>query len=351
MKIIKLPGLIDIHVHLRDPGQTEKEDFYTGTAAALAGGFTSVFDMPNNLEPITTEKVLQEKIKIAKGKTVSNIGFYFGSLGDNLGEFAKVKKLVWGLKLYLNITTGGFIIDEKYLEKIYTAWKNPQPILLHAEEDMVGTVINVIRKTGQVSHFCHVSSEHELQQIMDAKKEGLPVTCGVCAHHIFLTEEYRQKLGPYARMKPPLKTDKDIEFIWNNLKSVDVIESDHAPHTKAEKDSDKPPFGVPGLETTLPLLITAMHEGRISVEDIIRLCFEGPKKLLKIPEEKDTCVEVDTDYSYELKGDNLQTKCKWTPFEGWKVKGKVQKVVIRGKTVFENDKILVKPGKGVVIQP
>jgi len=124
MKLLTLPGLIDIHTHLRDPGQTEKEDFFTGTSAAIAGGFTTVIDMPNNKIPITSAERLNEKIKIAKEKTVCDIGFYFGSLGDNFDEFKEVDGRVFGIKLYLNVTTGHFMIDEKKLTEIYKKWNS-----------------------------------------------------------------------------------------------------------------------------------------------------------------------------------------------------------------------------------
>ncbi len=124
MSKLILPGLIDPHVHLRDPGQTWKEDFHTGTSAALAGGFTTILDMPNNKIPIITSKRLNEKIKIAKEKIVCDVGFYFGSLGDNLDQFEKVSKKILGLKLYLNQTTGNFLVDKKMLKKIFIAWNN-----------------------------------------------------------------------------------------------------------------------------------------------------------------------------------------------------------------------------------
>lgn len=342
MSTIKLPGLIDIHVHLRDPGQTHKEDFFTGTSAALAGGFTTVFDMPNNAVPVTTQKLLLEKMKIAKEKAVCSVGFYFGSLGDNLAEFSKVQHLVSGLKLYLNMTTGGFIIDEKYLFNIFKAWNSSKPILLHSEEDMIQQVLNVVRKTGAHSHFCHVSSKHELRQIISAKEEGLPVTCGVCPHHLFLSEEDAKQLGPYGLMKPSLKPKKDVEYLWKHLRFVDVIESDHAPHTKEEKKSKNPPFGVPGLETTLPLLLTAVHQKRITMSDIMRLCYNGPRKILNISEDSSSYIEVETDTEYEILNENLFTKCKWSPFHGWKVYGAVERVFIKNKKVFENKKVIRK---------
>ncbi|OGK37638.1 hypothetical protein A3F03_03775 [Candidatus Roizmanbacteria bacterium RIFCSPHIGHO2_12_FULL_41_11] len=346
--MITLPGLIDIHVHLRDPGQTNKEDFTTGTAAALAGGFTTVFDMPNNRKPITTWARLQEKMIIAKKKILGDVGFYFGSLGDNLAEFTRVKPLVFGLKLYLNITTGGFIIDKKQLLSIYKAWSSEKPILLHSEEEMVGAIIDVVRKTGQRSHFCHISSRNELSQIMKAKQEGLPVTCGVTAHHLFLTIDDARLFGPYVQMKPSLKSRRDVDYLWTHLRDIDVIESDHAPHTLAEKESDKPPFGVPGLETTLPLLLTAVSEDKLELKEIWRLCYDNPRQLLKLPDIKETYIEVDEKEEYEINDQELQTKCGWSPFSGEKVRGRVKRVYIRGEKVYEN-RALVKPGWGTVL--
>ncbi len=150
--MIKLPGLIDPHVHLRTPGQEYKEDFLSGTRAAISGGFTFIVDMPNNLEPITSLVRLNRKIEIAKNQIVSDVGFHFGSLGDNLSEFEKVDGKVLGLKLYLNQTTGGFLIDEEKLLKIYDAWNIDKPILVHAEEDVIDLVIKVCKETKKRTH-------------------------------------------------------------------------------------------------------------------------------------------------------------------------------------------------------
>ncbi|MEK9176245.1 MAG: amidohydrolase family protein, partial [Patescibacteria group bacterium] len=207
--MITLPGLIDSHVHFRTPGQTHKEDFITGTKAAIAGGFTTVIDMPNNLEPIITFDRLQQKKKIAKKQILCDVGFHFGSLGDNLEEFAKVKKEVFGLKLFLNQTTGNFIIDKKSLLKIYDAWSKSLPILVHAEEDVIDLVIKVCQQTKKKTHICHVSSKEELQKIIKAKKKGIKITCGLTPHHLFLTEEDVRKLKSYGMMKPTLKTKAD----------------------------------------------------------------------------------------------------------------------------------------------
>lgn len=349
-QLIKLPGLIDAHVHLRDPGQTHKEDFYTGTSAALAGGFTTILDMPNNKLPITTYGLLIQKQKIAQKKIVCDVGFYFGSQGDNLGEFPEVDEKVFGIKLYLNPTTGNYLIDTDILDNVYMHWGIHKPILVHAEEKVIDQVIETVRKYGKKTHICHVSNKSELSAIIKAKSENLPITCGVCPHHLFLTTNDVKTLGPFGLMKPSLKLKSDQEFLWRNLNYVDVIESDHAPHTIEEKNSKEPPFGVPGLETTLPLLLTAVHEKRLTINDVIEKCHTNPAKIFNIPTDKNTYVEVDNS-EFIILNSKLHTKCAWSPFDSWKVRGQVKRVFIRGKKVFENGKILAQPGSGKVIQP
>lgn len=167
--MLRLPGLIDIHVHLRDPGQTEKEDFFTGTLAALAGGFTTILDMPNNKIPIFSLKVLKSKIEEAQKKTVCNIGFYAGTVGNNLDELKLMEPFVFGLKLYFNQTTGNLIIDKKNLEKIFLSWKSDKPILVHSEEDTLPEVLKIVKKTGKKLHVCHVSSKNQLNLIISGR--------------------------------------------------------------------------------------------------------------------------------------------------------------------------------------
>ncbi|MBI3069755.1 MAG: amidohydrolase family protein [Candidatus Levybacteria bacterium] len=344
MSKISLPGLIDPHVHLRDPGQTQKEDFYTGTSAALSGGYTTVLDMPNNKIPITSLARLEEKMTIARQKIVCDVGFYFGSVGDNFEEFEKVRGKALGLKLYLNETTGNFLIDKNSLEKIFKAWPTFLPILLHAEDDAVDLVLALMRKTRNRIHFCHISTKSDLAQIIGAKEEGLTVTCGVTPHHLFLTENDLKNLGSFGKMKPPLRSKKDVKFLWKNLRYIDMIESDHAPHTIEEKQLKNTPFGVPGLETTLPLLLTAVSEKRLTIEDIIRLCHTNPAKIFGIKTDSDTKVIIDLNASYIIYNSLLLTKCRWSPFEGKKIKGKVSTVFIRGQKVFEGGKVRVNPG-------
>ncbi len=346
MATIKLPGLIDVHVHLRDPGQEHKEDMNSGTAAALAGGFTTVVDMPNNAEPIISVARQQNKRDIASKKVVSDIGFHYGSLGDNLETFEEAAKLSVGLKLYLNNTTGGYVLDPENLKKIYAAWPKDQVVLLHAEEDFIDVAIESLEGLNRPVHICHMPSKEILEKIIEAKKQGIPLTCGVCAHHLFLTEKSLDDIGVYGDMLPSLKTDEDQQYLWDNLDDIDIFESDHAPHTHEEKAEGA--HGVPGLETTLPLLLKAEAEGKITREQIIEKCHTNPAKIFGIATDDNTYVEVDMTPT-TIKNENLKTKCGWSPFDGWEVPGSVSKVVLRGETVFENGEVVAEPGSGKVI--
>lgn len=350
MNVLILPGLIDPHVHLRDPEQTEKEDFLTGTSAALAGGFTTVIDMPNNQTPITSIHTLDAKVACAKQKSVSNIGFYYGSLGDNLETFNEASRKTMGLKLFLNHTTGNFLLDPAFLEKIFRAWPKTSPILFHAENETFDLVLEVLKKNPRPIHLCHLSTSYELKKVIGAKEAGLPVSCGVTPHHLFLTKEDEITLGPLGLMKSPLQSTGEVEFLWQHLGAIDVIESDHAPHLLAEKRSETPPYGVPGLETTLPLLLTEVHKGRLTIDEIIRLCHKNPAEIFNVPTDKNTYTEVNADEEWIISDEHLLTKCRWSPFHGRPVKGKIKKVVLHGNTVLENGKILALPGSGTILK-
>lgn len=348
--IITLPGLIDPHVHLRTPGQEYKEDFTTGTAAAIAGGFTTVLDMPNNLQPIITAEKLEEKRKLAKDNILCDVGFHFGTDGKNLDEFEKVKPYVKGLKIFLNHTTGNLLIEnDAVVENIVAAWPKELPILFHAEGERVDFVISLAKKYNKNMHICHISTRSDLEKIIKAKANDLPITCGVTPHHLFLTETVQEKRGGFAMMKPKLETQRDVDFLWDCIDAIDVIESDHAPHTMEEKQSTNPPFGVPGLETTLPLLLTAVHDNRLTIDDVVRLCYERPSQIFNIKQTMETKIEVDMSQRWVVKNEKLKTKCKWSPFNGWEMKGKLKRVFIRGTKVFEDGKILVDPGFGKII--
>lgn len=348
-KTIKLPGLIDPHVHLRDPGQIHKEDFHTGTSAALAGGFTAVLDMPNNAEPITTPERLDAKLSSARAKAVCDVGVFFCSLGDNFDAFAGIVDRVMGLKLYLNVTTGNYVIHPDRLLDTYKAWPSDKPIVLHAEEDVSELVWKTLKEVPKATHMTHISSRAELEFVMKAKDAGLPITCGVTPHYLLLTDEDRRgRLGAFAYMKPLLKSKRDQDFLWDHMDAIDIIESDHAPHTRAEKDGPNPPFGVPGLETTLPLMLTAEAEGRLSRDQLLERLHGNPARIFNVPTDDATYIEIDMD-EYEIRNEDLLTKCGWSPFAGRRVTGKVRRTVLRGETVFEDGKVLAKPGSGRIL--
>jgi len=251
------------------------------------------------------------------------------------------------------MTTGGFIIDEKTMRKIYQKWyevtQGKKPILLHAEEDVMDFVTKIVKETRQPTHIVHVSTKEELTKIINLKEQGLPITTGVTPHHLFLTKDDEQKLGSLGLMKPRLKTKSDQEFLWRHFEAIDIVESDHAPHTIREKQSTNPPFGVPVLETTLPLLLTAMHEGKITKEDIIKKCYTRPKAIFHLPDQPETSIDVDENEAWVIQNDTLHTKRKWSPFNGWKVTGRVKTVVLRGQKVFVDGKIVTEPGFGKIL--
>jgi dihydroorotase-like cyclic amidohydrolase len=349
--MITLPGLIDPHTHPRGlPTDDYREDFLSATQAALAGGFTTILDMPNNPKtPTLTAALLEEKKNIAKKLIVCDVGFFFGTNGKNLEEFTKVTKQSKGLKVFLSVSTGNLIIDLATFQKVCEAWPTTLPILLHAEEELIEQALQITKHTGHRTHICHVSSENELRQIIAAKNKGYKVTCGVTPHHLFLTEDELPRLKGYGMMKPPLKTKHDQEFLWNNLTAIDCIESDHAPHSKAEKEANPAAFGVTGLETTLPLLLTAVHEGKITMEDIIRLCNKGPADIFAIHQDEETTISIDENVQWTIRNENLFTKCKWSPFDGKQVTGKIRQVTIRGTQVFKDNTVLATPGRGKIL--
>lgn len=345
--IIRLPGLIDIHVHLRDPGQTHKEDFFTGTSAALVGGVTAVFDMPNNLEPIFTYNKILEKIRIARQKSVCDFGLYLGTDGNNSEEFDKAKKLVIGLKVYLNSTTGQLLIEnDDLVNLIFQKWPKNKVIVVHAEGEKIDFAINLAKKHKNKLHITHISCKDDLEKVLIARKIGIFITCDTAPHYLFLTENDWFSSGGFGNVKPNLATLQDQKYLWDHIKDLDCIATDHAPHSRDEKKGDFPPSGIPGLETMLPLLLTAVEKKRLTLDDVIRLTNTNPQKIFGIKQDVDTYISVDLDEKYKIENKNLKTKCGWSPFDGWEVYGKVKKVFIRGTEVFEDGKILVKPGFG-----
>jgi len=300
--------------------------------------------MPNNPIPTFTIEALEEKVKLAK-KAVCEVGFHFGTNGKNLNEFKKayIHPKIFGLKVYCNHTSGDFLIEDSVvLELIFAAWQSEKPILVHAEGEKVKLCIALAKKYDRRLHICHISQKEEVEMVRKAKKAKLKVTTGVTPHHLFLINADVTKLGPFAMMKPPLGTKENQDTLWQGILdgTIDLVESDHAPHAKQEKLAEKPAFGVPNLETTLGLLFKAVRDKKIAEKDIIRLLFDNPKKIFNVPEQKNTYIELNPEKSYLIGENGYQTKCAWSPFDKWQVYGKVENVILHGKKIMNWGKIL-----------
>lgn len=348
--LIKLPGLADVHVHLREPGATQKEDFATGTKAAIAGGFTQVLDMPNNNPPTITPQALEEKEKLAKGKIWCDLGFNFGTTLSSSKYFQKVKNKVFGAKVYMSHTTGPLLVkDKKDLTVIFDMWQGPLPLMIHAQGEMIDLAITLSRKFKKPIHICHTTGD-QITKIKKAKSEGLQITCEVTPHHLFLTKSDVKRLGPFGLMKPPLELASNQKKLWDNLDEIDIIATDHAPHTKEEKEKEPAPFGVPGLETALPLMLTAVADGKLTTQRLIEMMATNPRKIFHLPDQHDTFVLVDFAKTLKISKENLFTKCHWTPFEGMDGRGEVKKVVLLGKVVYQEGQLMGIP-QGKTISP
>ena len=349
--MIQLPGLIDVHVHLREPGATHKEDFDSGTAAALAGGVTLVLAMPNTKPPIFDAETLDLALSAARQKARCDYAQFLGAGPDNAEKVAALADQAAALKMYLDMTFGQLRLDDMTLwGPHFEKYPKQYPIVTHSESRSMAAAILFAALYDRPVHIAHISLKEEILLIKAAKQRGLKVTCEVTPHHLFLSKDdilviSRGHAGR-GEVRPRLATQEDVEALWENLDVIDCFATDHAPHTLEEKDSENPPPGFPGLETALPLLLTAVSQGRLTIGQILEKMYANPKKIFHLPDQPETWIEVDEDASYEIKAAEMFSRCGWTPFEGWKVKGKVRKVVLRGRTVFENGSVLADKGFG-----
>jgi len=346
--MLRLPGLIDSHVHLREPGATHKEDWDTGTSAALAGGVTLVLAMPNTKPPIFDAKTLKIALAAAGQKARCDYAQYVGAGPDNAEAVAKLAPKAAALKMYLDMTFGQLRLDDMtFWQPHFEKYPKNYPIVVHAESRSMAAAILMAAIYDRPVHIAHVSLREEILVIKAAKERGVKVTCEVCPHHLFLSQDDIPSLsGGRSEVRPRLATKEDVNALWANMDVIDCFATDHAPHTSAEKDGENPPPGFPGLETILPLLLMAVDDGRLTMDDIIRKSVLNPRRIFNLPEQPETWVEVDENAKYEIKASEMFTRCGWTPFEGWQVKGRVRKVVLRGTEAYRDGKILVEPGFG-----
>jgi carbamoyl-phosphate synthase/aspartate carbamoyltransferase/dihydroorotase len=349
--MLKLPGLIDPHVHLREPGATHKEDWDTGTSAALAGGFTMVLAMPNTKPPIFDGQTHALALDAARLKARCDYAQYLGAGPDNAQAAAGLADKAAALKMYLDVTFGQLRLDDMSLWiPHFEKYPKEYPIVVHAESRSMAAALLFSALYDRPVHIAHISLKEEVLLIRAAKEKGIKVTCEVCPHHLFLSKNDIPFISHghpgRGEVRPRLAAREDVEALWQNLDVFDCFATDHAPHTLEEKDSDNPPPGFPGLETALPLLLTSVSESRLTLQDLIARMYTNPRKIFHLPEQPETWVEVDEDAGYEIKAAGQFTRCGWTPFEGRQVKGRVVRVVLRGREAYSDGKVLVEAGYG-----
>ncbi|KAL3268514.1 hypothetical protein HHI36_007625 [Cryptolaemus montrouzieri] len=346
--IVRLPGLIDTHVHVREPGATHKEDYDTCTAAALAGGVTMICAMPNTNPAIVDAESLLLVKKLAKEKARCDYAVFLGASSENMITASELVHDVVGMKMYLNDTfTTLKLNDLNIWAKHLANWPKKAPLCVHAEGQTTAAILFLASMQNRAVHICHVARKEEILVIKAAKEKGIKVTCEVCPHHLFFTKNDIEKIGSgKAQVRPMLVTPEDQQALWDNLQIIDCFATDHAPHTIQEKTSDHPPPGFPGLETILPLLLNAVNEGRITLDDIINKFHKNPRKIFNLPEQFNTYVEVDLDEEWTIPEATIFSKAKWTPFAGKTIKGAVHRVVLRGEVAYMEGQVLVPPGFG-----
>jgi len=346
--LFELPGLIDPHVHLREPGATHKEDFGSGTAAALAGGFTVVLAMPNTQPPLTDSVSMQLAKTAAAANARCDYGIFLGAGPENIDSALNQVNEVCGLKMYLDQTYGPLCLDRlAVMHKHVSQWPMKKPIAAHAEGPSLAAILLLANLYCKPIHICHVSRKDEIILIRNAKEKGYQITCEVTPHHLFLSEEDCPQIGSgRCEVRPHLASKEDQNALWENLDVIDCFATDHAPHTLEEKDSDDPPPGFPGLETALGLMLSAVDEGRLTVDDLITRMFVNPRKIFHLPAQPETEVQVDLEVPWEVRAAEFHSRSSWSPFEGRKLKGKVRKVILRGQVAYQDGEIIAPHGYG-----
>ncbi|MFA6992060.1 MAG: dihydroorotase [Candidatus Gracilibacteria bacterium] len=377
-----LPGLIDAHVHFRTPGFEYKEDWTTGSKAALHSGVTTVLDMPNNDPPVTGEVGLAKKRDVIKGKSFVNYGLFVGYTGDNVDWINKTKNVA-GVKVYMAHSTGKMGVEHfedvfKKCEKLIVVHAEDQRIIsenekkylaeyygrevdvsvhskIHSVEAAVKSVEQACKLAEKYSHdlhVAHVSSDEEIEIIKKYKEKSggkYRISCEVAPHSLLLSDDDYEVLGNLIKINPAVRERSEIFSVWKALKfgDIDMIATDHAPHTLEEKKQSyvKVPSGVPELDTLLPILLNAVNDEGLTIEEVVILCCEKPSKifglngkgLIKEGFDADLVV-VDMEKEWTVNKKNLFTKCGWSPYEGSVFKGAADMVFVSGNMAFEKGK-------------
>ena len=380
--LIVLPGCIDTQVHFREPGSTDAEDLNSGSKAAILGGITSVFEMPNTNPPTSNLIEFQKKIDLAKNRMFTNHAFYFGATPDNSNELSNLKNLVGccGVKLFAGSSTGDLLVDkEKDIEKIFE--HTSKVVAVHSEDEEILNTNKKLIKDGDVhshpvwrSEECAISSTRRIVRIAERYKKKAHIlhittkqeidflsqhkgniTFEITPQHLTMfAPDCYDKLETYAQMNPPIRDKSHYDRLWygvrNNLN--DTIGSDHAPHLKKNKEKIYPssPSGMPGVQTLLPIMLNHVNDGKLTIKQLIRLICENPIKIFNIKDKGFIRESFDADLTIidmnkisTIDNNNIASKCGWTPFHGKKVKGFPVYTIVNGITKMKNGSILGEP--------
>ncbi|TEU09278.1 allantoinase AllB [Candidatus Bathyarchaeota archaeon] len=395
-----LPGMIDMHVHFRDPGFPDREDFQSGTSAAAAGGVTTVADMPNTVPSVTSVEALREKVEIADRKALIDFALIAGAgelSADMLVSLAKGG--VVGYKTFMIARFKELAAsDGQMLDNFETIAETGLPCMIHAEnEDIVSRGIEKAKALGRVDpiahsefrppiaeveatartimlagetdvhlHICHMSTKGAAKVLGWAKKRRRKVTGETSANYLLLNSEVMKKVGPYAKIDPPLRSPQDQEALWEALNGgvIDVIASDHAPYPKEDKEKGwqniyDAPSGGTGVETTLPLMLDCVNRGLITLERLVETFAVNPAKIMGLyprkgvlaPGSDADIIIVDPMSQFVIKGEKLHSKQKITALEGYRGKGRPLTTIVRGKVIMEGGEVVGKPGFGEYLKP
>ena len=381
------PGIIDPQVHFRDPGLTHKEDLRTGSMGAAAGGVTTFFEMPNTNPATTTIKKLDAKYDTASKKSIVNYSFFLGATSENINEIKSLKGNC-GLKIFMGSSTGDLLVDnDEALEKIFASCN--RVIAVHAEDEQtlknsskfitgqnfsnhtkarpVEAAVKATQKAIKLAlkykkklHVLHLSTAEEVKIIREHKSTGL-ITCETTPQHLLMEAPYiYDKIGAFAQMNPPIRSKRHQDELWKGLfdGTINCIATDHAPHTLEEKKLPygQAPSGMPGVETSLTLILNEVSKGRISLNQVAKWMSENPAKLYNIKNKgfiKETydadITIVDMNKEKTITNQTMQTKCGWTAFHGTKTRGWPIITIVNGNIVYENETVnLNTMGKAVI---
>jgi dihydroorotase (multifunctional complex type) len=390
--LLVLPGVIDVHVHLRDQELSYKEDFLSGTSAAANGGVTLVMDMPNN-KPVTMDSAaLRERMNLASRKIVVNTAFY-SAFPANIEEIKRiVDEGAKAFKIFFSHRVGGLDPDDDVAvaEAFREASKLNVPVAVHAEDGAllrenirrlrlngrddldayleahsqevevngVRRAVDLAAKSGAHIHICHLSTSEGLKIILNAKRSRLPVSCEVTPNHLFLSTRHMREIGSIALTNPPLRLESDVSNLQSALEKglIDAVASDHAPHALKEKESSSVwdiSAGIAGIETMLPLLLTHVNRGYLPISTLVKVTAENPAEIFGFEDRgciaEGKCadlVAVDLKREWLIDPSEFHSKAKFSPFEGWRVKGKPVKTFVNGLLVMDDGEIVAKPGVG-----